>query len=248
MKLNHVFTVPLAEFHMDAPDGFWAESVELFSAKALCGATYGAVDQHGNNQVFESRADLFDWQEPGVRRIAEFCHRSLARVVRAVTDHSDAEFAGLQFDYHSWFQITRTDGFQAFHNQPNGSWAGLLVIDPGDPQPERPESGTVMLHDARVNANYFQDSGNTRLKYPAMQCAYRLEQEQGKLFVFPSFLLQETFAYFGRRPRIIVHFNCWIRPEFDRSRIGRERSRVDLLNPVATRRVVSYRAGRDEDH
>ena len=102
-----------------------------------------------------------------------------------------------------------------------------------------------MLHDARVNASYFQDEGNTRLKYPAMQCAYKLDPTQGKLFIFPSFVQQETFAYFGKRPRIIIHFNCWIRTDTDIPRITQDRSRIALLNPVSPETDIDSKASAD---
>ncbi len=233
MRISNVFSVPIAEFNLEPPGEFWRELINLILAQETQGQKFGKVGQHGNGLVFESHSDLFSQEDPLLRQISAFCHVALASVIRELTDHTEAEFEKLVFDYQAWYQITRTDGFQGFHNQPNGSWAGLFVIDPGDEARGRPESGSVMLHDARVNASYFQDEGNTRLKYPAKQCAYKLDPTQGKLFIFPSFVQQETFAYFGKRPRIIVHFNCWIRTDIDIPRITQDRSRIALLNPVS---------------
>jgi hypothetical protein len=242
MKLSNVFSVPLAEFELDYPAEFWTELIDLLLTQESQGKKFGKEGQHGNGLIFESHSDLFNQENPLLRQIAAFCHVALAGLIHEVTDHMDDEFENLVFDYQAWYQITRTDGFQGFHNQPNGSWAGLFFIDPGDELPDLPGSGAVMLHDARVNASYFQDEGNTRLMYPAMQCAYKLDPTQGKLFIFPSFLLQETFAYFGKRPRIIIHFNCWIRTDKDVPRMTQDRSRIALLNPVSPKDDTNEKA------
>ena len=246
MKISDAFSVPIAEFSLESPADFWTELIDLLLAQEGQGEKFGKTGQHGNGLIFESHSDLFNQEDPLLRQIAEFCHVALASVIRHLTDHTDAEFEKLVFDYQAWYQITRTDGFQGFHNQPNGSWAGLFFIDPGEEAPGWPGSGSVMLHDARVNASYFQDEGNTRLKYPAMQCAYKLDPTQGKLFIFPSFVQQETFAYFGKRPRIIVHFNCWIRTDADIPRITQDRSRIALLNPVSPEADFDSKASADQ--
>ena len=60
-----------------------------------------------------------------------------------------------------------------------------------------------------------------------------------------NFVQQETFAYFGKRPRIIVHFNCWIRTDADIPRITQDRSRIALLNPVSPEADFDSKASAD---
>ena len=211
MKISDAFSVPIAEFSLESPADFWTELIDLLLAQEGQGEKFGKAGQHGNGLIFESHSDLFNQEDPLLRQIAAFCHVALASVIRHLTDHTDAEFEELAFDYQAWYQITRTDGFQGFHNQPNGSWAGLFFIDPGDDVADRPDSGIVYFHDPRSNGNYYEDAGNARLKPANRHGALRVKHENGKLTIFPSYLLHEIFPYFGEKPRIIAPFNCWIR-------------------------------------
>ncbi len=228
MQISHLFTVPLAHFSMQAPDEEWSQLSRFFADRASQGTAFGRPGADG--ATFESNNDLFHWNDPLTLRIAAFAHISMAQTIRAVSDHSDEEFRALVFDYQSWFHVSYQGGFQPFHSQPNGSWTGLLFVDLGDEMPDRPESGAIMLHDSRVNACYLQDEGSTRLKHPATFCAHELIAERGKLYIFPSYVQQECFAYLGERPRILIYFNCWVRKEKHRAVLGPERARLRVIN------------------
>lgn len=228
MRIDHLFTVPLAQFSSDAPGEFWVQLSELLVDRANQGDRYGETGPDG--ATFESNSDLFHWDHPLIPRMAAFAHMSMAQTIRAVSDHSEEEFQSLVFDYQSWCHVSRHGGYQPFHIQPNGSWTGLLFVDLGDEMPDRPESGAIMLHDSRVNACYLQDEGSIRLKHPATFCAHQLLPERGNLYIFPSYIQQECFAYLGERPRILVYFNCWVRMEEHRTVLARERARLRVIN------------------
>ncbi len=165
-----------------------------------------------NGQLFESTFDLFYWQHKAVQELREFCHLSLASLVQQISDYDETQFAKLSFDYHAWFHITRNGGFQGLHNHPNASWSGIFCVNPGDQLPDNPESGVVRFHDPRAGANYYSDAGSARWKSPFNIGGRQIQHEQGKLFLFPSFLNHEIFPYLGTsKPRIIVAFNSWIK-------------------------------------
>jgi len=189
------------------------ELTGLFLAREAAGAEYRNdvqfSTQHGS--LFESRFDLFQWPEPPVRRLAQFCHDNLKATLQRLSDYSDEELGRLAFHYHSWFHITRQGGYQGLHNHQNASWSGIYCVDPGDEMPERPDSGMVRFHDPRGQADMYSDAGNQRLKIPANHGVLQIRHEPGKLLIFPSYLLHEIFPYAGQRPRIVVAFNCWIK-------------------------------------
>jgi uncharacterized protein (TIGR02466 family) len=163
---------------------------------------------HGS--LFESRFDLFRWPDPPVRQLTAWCHARLAGLVQELNGYSDAELATLRFDYHAWFHITRTHGFQGLHNHPNASWSGIFCVHPGDSPPDRPDSGLVRFHDPRTHIDMYSDAGNRRLGVPWTMGSCNWRHRRGQLVMFPSYLRHEIYPYVGERPRIVVAFNCWI--------------------------------------
>jgi hypothetical protein len=83
-------------------------------------------------------------------------------------------------------------------------------VDPGDPVPDRPESGLVRFYDPRACAYYYSDAGNLGLRMPYQHGGYDLIHQAGRLVMFPSHLNHEIFPYLGERPRIVIAFNCSI--------------------------------------
>lgn len=213
MILGHLFAVPFAEERLENPEELTSELTRIFLDAEQKGDEFRNETrrdtQHG--ALFESRFDLFRWEQPAVRKLAAFCHGALASLVAQLSDYSKEELEQLKFDYHAWFHVTRAGGYQGLHNHQNASWSGIFCVDPGDDVPDRPDSGVVRFHDPRANANYYLDAGNSRLKLPAHLGVYQVRHERGKLLLFPSYITHEIFPYVGERPRIVVAFNCWVR-------------------------------------
>jgi len=214
MNIGNLYATPYAEVvHPDAAR-LCAELQELFLDCEKQGDKYLNKIQRDaqNGKLFESTFDLFYWQNKAVQELREFCHLSLATLLKQVSDYTDEEFSKLNFDYHSWFHVTRKGGYQGLHNHPNASWSGIFCVNPGDDIPESPESGSVRFHDPRNGANYYSDAGSDRWKYPFNIGGRKIQHQPGKLFLFPSFLNHEIFPYEGeKQPRIVVAFNSWIK-------------------------------------
>lgn len=212
MRIGQLFAVPFAEYRLDKPEPLLSDLKRLFLDAEQQGDKYQNEvrrdTQHG--ALFESRFDLFRWQEAPAQALAQFCHRALASTVHESCDYSEEELGKLRFDYHAWFHVTRKGGYQGIHNHSNASWSGIFCVDPGDEVPDRPDSGRVRFHDPRAGANYYMDAGNSRLKLAFRHGGYQITHEAGKLLIFPSYVLHEVFPYMGERPRIVVAFNCWI--------------------------------------
>ena len=117
MKIGYLFSVPLVEFRMDDHEELCEQLKTLFLKKAEedeeVRNEIRRDTQHGD--LFESRFDLFHWQDEPVKELAEFCHRALAKTVFELSDYSENEFSKLVFDYHAWFHITKHGGSQALH-------------------------------------------------------------------------------------------------------------------------------------
>jgi len=213
MKIGYLFSVPLVEFRMDDHEGLCEQLTTLFLQKAEeddgVRNEIRRDTQHG--ELFESKFDLFHWQDEPVKELAKFCHRALASTIFELSDYSEDEFSKLVFDYHAWFHVTKNGGFQALHHHQNASWSGIFCVDPGDSPQEFPYSGAVRFYDARGFADQYRDAGNNRLKLPVSFGGYQIDPEAGRLLIFPSYLDHQVFPYMGQRERIVVAFNCMVR-------------------------------------
>jgi uncharacterized protein (TIGR02466 family) len=163
--------------------------------------------------VFESRFDLFDWPDPPVQRLAGEVHAVLYHLVASLNGWSDDEMAGFTFFYDSWFHVTRTGGYQSLHYHPGASWSGIYAVQEGDPVEGRPESGQVKFYDPRGAAFMHFDPGNERIDPRFSPTPVYLTHRAGQLVIFPSWLMHEVLPYLGRRERMVVAFNAWIRRE-----------------------------------
>ena len=199
MKIGYLFSVPLVEFRMDNHEGLCEQLTTLFLQKAEqddgVRNEIRRDTQHG--ELFESKFDLFHWQDEPVKELAKFCHRALASTIFELSDYSEDEFSKLVFDYHAWFHVTKNGGFQALHHHQNASWSGIFCVDPGDSPQEFPYSGAVRFYDARGFADQYRDAGNNRLKLPAKFGGYQIDHEAGRLLIFPSYVDHEIFPLYG---------------------------------------------------
>ena len=209
MDIHTLFAVPLIEFRHPAAEELCPRLTRFFLNREQDDYRDDISRDTQVGPLFESRFDLFYWQEPEIRPMVDFCHRSLARVVAELNGYGNQQMQQLRFDYHAWFHVTRKGGFQAVHNHPNASWSGIFCIDPGEPASD-PREGTVRFYDPKGNANYYQDPGNAQLSGPFSMGGSQITHEPGKLWIFPSYMLHEVFPYQGKKPRVIVAFNAWL--------------------------------------
>lgn len=214
-KVDQFFATPMAEVRMAKPEKLTKALSKLFLEKEKQGAefkaTYKRDTQHGD--LFESRFDLFYWEDAPVKELFEFCHSATTELLRQLSGYTQEEFDKLKFFYHSWFHVTRNGGFQGMHFHQNASWSGIFCVDPGDRLPDAPYSGRVRFHDPRHMAYYYTDAGNKKLLPPAHMGTVDMHHETGKLLIFPSYLMHEIYPYVGERPRIVVAFNCWVKED-----------------------------------
>lgn len=206
------FATPVATATLPDCEGLNRELETLFLARENAGDEF-RTDNHIPTQVgdiFESRFDLFDWPDPPVQTLADHCHRMLFNLVASLNGYSDAEMARFDFHYHAWFHITRRGGYQSIHYHPNASWSGIYCVHAGDPVAERPESGAVKFYDPRGPVFMHVDPANERPDPRYGATPVYLTHTEGRLVMFPSWLMHEVLPYHGKRERIVVAFNAWL--------------------------------------
>lgn len=109
----------------------------------------------------------------------------------------------------SWFHITNNSGFHDAHTHGNCSWCGIYYLAAGDPDPV-PESGSTKAGNG-VNRFYgplptggmIRDYGNGYLG------RYYIDVQpiEGRLVLFPSYLMHSALPYIGSADRIVLAFN-----------------------------------------
>lgn len=161
--------------------------------------------------VYESSFDLFSNPEPEIQTLRQFCLQTLGYVVSQLNGYSNEEMAGLRIYEHSWYHLTREGGYTAQHNHPMASWSGVYCVDPGDTVSDKPNNGALRFLEARTTASMYLDPGNAHLQSPYVFGEMAFVLQPGQLLLFPSYLIHEVAPYYGRRERITVAFNAWVR-------------------------------------
>jgi uncharacterized protein (TIGR02466 family) len=216
-KINSWFATPIATVRATDPEPLNRALASLFLDKESAGDTF-RHDVRIPTQVgavFESRFDLFDWDDPPVQELAHFCHDALYDLVQTLNGYGDDEMASYTFFYESWFHVTRSGGYQSLHYHPGASWSGIYAVQTGDAVAGRPESGQVKFYDPRGAAFMHVDEGNRRTDPRFSAIPVYLTHEAGQLVLFPSWLMHEVLPYLGRRERIVVAFNASVRRDGD---------------------------------
>jgi uncharacterized protein (TIGR02466 family) len=203
-----MFPMPFAFDRHPAPGPLNAALRALFLSRE--GQPYRNRDPYTerNDELFESRFDLFQWPEPEIAELREVCLSRTLQVVQRLNGYPPERMRTMGIQVESWFHITRRHGFFGVHNHPNASWSGVYCVDAGRPDPGSEDSGKLtFLHPYAASVMY-ADLGNGALKPPfnVQHVGYVLRP--GDLVLFPSGLLHHVTPFDGEGERITVAFNC----------------------------------------
>jgi uncharacterized protein (TIGR02466 family) len=207
-QITTAFAVPTAFAKMPDCEALNAELRELFLAKAGEGERYANPEPytHRNEALFESNFRLFDWPQPCVQRLRDFCWSNLYRLIRAVNNYDTEMLARLHMASESWFHVTRKGGYFGPHNHPLHSWSGVYCVSHHGDDPES-DSGKLTFIDPLMQFNMYVDMANFKLQPPFQMGTRMYRLSPGDLVLFPSWLLHEVTPYEGDDVRITVAFN-----------------------------------------
>lgn len=209
VTLSPIFAVPLGEARLVPCERLNRELEALFLAREN--------DEHRNpmpshipqEEVFESRFNLFRWPEACVQELRGFMLDTVAQTVLRATTLRPEELARLKFHNHTWFHITRNAGSFVAHNHPMASWSAVYCVSTGEIPADHPGSGVLRLFDPRPGANAYRDPANERLQNTFGLRSIELRLVEGQIVVFPSYLFHDVAPYYGSGTRITVATNCW---------------------------------------
>lgn len=215
-SLSPVFATPLAIAEMAGAASLNAELRALFLDREQAGDRYANPDPytHRNAALFESNFTLFDWPQPCVAKLRDFCWAQLYQMIRELNDYDLAMLQRLHIAHESWFHITRKGGYFGVHNHPMHSWSGVYCVCQEGDDPDS-DSGKLTFVNPYAMNTMFVDMASHRMKRPYSFGNLSLRLAPGQLVLFPSWLLHEVTAFepADTGERITVAFNARFRLE-----------------------------------
>ena len=208
------FAVPMVFARLPDCEALNAELRELFLAKEAEGDRYRNPEPlvHRNAALFESNFRLFDWPQPCIGKLREFCWKTLYRTIGELNGYDVATLQRLHLAHESWFHITRKGGFFGAHNHAMHSWSGVYCVrhDGDDPASQ---SGLLTFLNPNIGASMYLDMAVASMRAPYTLTQRMLRLEPGQLVLFPSWVVHEVLPYEGTTERITVAFNVRFRLE-----------------------------------
>lgn len=209
MEIIPAFAVPVCHTRLASCERLNRELEQLFLARETQEYRNPAPSHHPQPEMFESRYDLFTWQDACIQELRQFMLESVFRVAMAASDTPREEFARLRLENHTWFHVTRDSGYFVSHNHALASWSAVYCVTDGNDASGASRGGLLRLFDTRSGADAFLDPANQRLRQPFVVGNLDLQLLPGQLIVFPSYLFHEVTPYYGPGTRITVASNCW---------------------------------------
>jgi Putative 2OG-Fe(II) oxygenase len=209
MRVTPGFAVPFAESRLAGCERLNRELEALFLARETAEFRNPTPTHVAQQELFESRFNLFLWPEACVQELRAFMLAAVVQTLTEVSELTQVELARLQIHNHTWFHVTRYAGSFVAHNHPLASWSAVYCVRAGEALPERPDSGVLRFLDPRPGADAYLDLANRRLRSPFALKSREVRLEEGQVIVFPSFAFHEVAPFYGRDTRITVATNCW---------------------------------------
>jgi len=209
IRISPGFAVPFGETRLTPCERLNRQLEELFLARETDEYRNPTPGQTLQQEMFESRFNLFLWPEACIQELRTFMLNCVAQTVIEASDLEPATLARLQIHNHTWFHVTRYAGSFMAHNHPLASWSAVYCVRAGERVPAQPRSGVLRFLDTRPGADAYQDLANRRLRAPFALKPREVRLEEGQIIVFPSFAFHEVAPFYGRDTRITVATNCW---------------------------------------
>lgn len=211
-QITPAFSVPMVFARLDNCAALNGELRELFLKREAEGDRYRNPEPfvYRNQAVFESNFRLFDWPQPCIAQLRDFCWSTLYRAIGELNGYDRLMLQRLHIGHESWFHITRRGGFFGAHNHAMHSWSGVYCVkhDGDDPASD---SGKLTFINPHVHASMYLDMALARMQPPHAMSTRMLRLEPGQLVIFPSWLLHEVLPFEGDGERITVAFNARFR-------------------------------------
>ena len=209
LKVGSLFAVPFGEMHLAPCEHLNRELEALFLERETDEYRNPTPSHIPQAETFESRFNLFRWQEPCVQELRNFMLSAVGQMVIAATSLKAEDVSRLKFHNHTWFHVSRYAGSFTAHNHPLASWSAVYCVRAGERVPDQPDSGVLRFLDPRQGADAYGDPANATLHRAFALRPLDIRLTEGQLVIFPSYVFHEVAPFYGRDTRITVATNCW---------------------------------------
>lgn len=183
------------------------ERAKEFKQPIASGVATSAKSAEG---LIESPLDLFDsTSEPNLMTLIAWLTGCIRAAVSKVNGNVVPPEKLLVEFCQSWFHITNDGGFHDAHSHGDCSWCGIYYLAEGDPDTV-PRTGSAIAGNG-INRFYgplpsggiVRDYGNAYLGRSYVD----VQPINGRLVLFPAYLLHSALPYSGATDRVILSFN-----------------------------------------
>lgn len=173
----------------------------------------GSHDGIGRSNLggWHSEDDMMAWAPEQARRIltqaVELCSPRLADV------HPNGK-RDFQFDARMWANINGPGNANQMHCHPGALWSGVYYVDVGEDGSGTDVEGELMLQDPRfpMNTMYMPDLLLRGADNEPQYSQFAVRPVNGRIVLFPSWLMHSVRPYRGEGERISVAFNILVSP------------------------------------
>jgi len=209
IRMSSAFAVPFGEGRLAGCERLNRQLEALLLARESGEYRNPAPTHIPQQEMFESRFNLFLWPEACIQELRAFVLGAVAQTVLEASHLEPSELARLQIRNHTWFHVTRYAGSFVAHNHPLASWSAVYCVRAGERLAGQPDSGILRFIDPRTGADAYLDIANRGLRATYALRSREVRLEEGQVIVFPSFTFHEVMPFYGRDTRITVATNCW---------------------------------------
>lgn len=110
-----------------------------------------------------------------------------------------------------WYHVTNNNGSHSAHTHPGHSWAGIFYVQSSECSPEKQNGINRWYNDQ--SALGIGDAGSFWWHYNNI---IDIIPKNGRLVLFPAWLLHDVTPYIGKEDRIVISFNSLVVNDIDR--------------------------------
>ncbi len=193
----------------DLPD-LMAEKTTLLRLIRARKTTHAGV-RKSNWLGWQSEPDMLDWGGEAVRALAGHFLGICNKFTATPSVNSSPFIWGLDI----WANVSGLNAANEAHMHPGAVWSGVYYVETGSDAGEAADvGGDLVLYDPRMPAprtlpfdlRYRNGNGE------GYQSHHEIRPQEGRLVVFPPWLLHSVRPYLGTGERVSIALNAMARP------------------------------------
>ena len=206
MEINHFFSSPV----FILTDNTFQENVENLLSEIYQWRENDEVNVvRSNNGGWHSPTDIFNKEEPGLRRVCQMMINCFGRCTKAIAP----EFVIENFDMkgEGWVNVSPQHGFNVPHDHPGYTWSGVYYVSLPEKKDPKSRSGNIELLDPRTNTAAMATDIARSSQYFSPKRT--LTPQNGMILIFPSYLRHWVYPNDEETDRISMAFNFKYSPK-----------------------------------